>query len=269
MTNTLTDDVVRQYASADPLVVRMRTHQLYGEKKVDLDQICVEALDLNGDESLLDAGCGPGKFLEYIRSQGHDGPLTGLDQSEAMVAEVAKLGCDAVEGDVQALPFDDASFDRVVARHMLYHVPDITQALREFQRVLKPDGLLLVTTNSEHSMPNILALIQDLLAAFGQPEWNRPDARFCIENADGFFGQSGFVVQERVIRNALVFQDPDPVVAYCASVLPSLDIAGDPNLHREMEEWLQAEASQRLSAMGGEWRDPTFAGIFVGIRARD
>lgn len=240
----------------------MRTHQLYGERKVDLDQICYEALALGGDEAVLDAGCGPGQFLEVIRGKGHRGKLVGLDQSAAMVADVRQLGFDAVEGDVQALPFASRSFDRVVARHMLYHVPDIGLALREFSRVLEPDGCLLVTTNSNSSMPGILGLLQDLLAAFDQPEWDRPDARFCIENAEGFFEEAGYTVEARVIENALVFHSPDPVVDYCVSTLPSLDV--NVSLHAEMESWLVDEAGRRFEAIGREWRDPTYAGVYVG-----
>ena len=266
MPEQIADDVVRQYTSADPLVVRMRTHQLYGERKVDLDEVCYAALELSGDEALLDAGCGPGRFLDYIGARGHRGRLVGLDQSAAMVAEVAALGFEAFQGDVQRLPFEDATFDRIAARHMLYHVPDITLALREFRRVLKPAGRLLVTTNSANSMPAITSLIQDMLASIDYPAWERPDARFCIENAAGFFADAGFAIDERVINNALVFDAPEPPVAYCVSTLPSLDIPQDPALYAELERWLLDEATRRLAELGGVWRDPTYAGVYVGSR---
>lgn len=266
MPEKITKDVTRQYMSADPLVVRMRTHQLYGERQVDLDEICYRALDLTGNEELLDAGCGTGRFLDYIRERGHDGQLVGLDQSAAMVARVRELGLDAVEGDVQHLPFDAGSFDRVVARHMLYHVPDIALALDEFRRVLRPGGRLLVTTNSERSMPHITSLLQELLSVHGFPEWERPDNRFCIENATAYFAGSGLAIDEQVIENALVFHDAEPPVAYCVSCLPSLDIPQDPALYAELERWLLAEATRRLAAMGGVWRDPTYAGVYVGAR---
>ena len=264
MSNGTAGDVVRQYASTDPLKVRIQTHQLYGERQLDLNEICFDALGLRGEEALLDAGCGPGHFLAYIRERGHEGDLIGLDQSAAMVAEVATLGFRAIQADIQQLPFDDPSFDRVVARHMLYHVPDIPLALAEARRVLKPGGRLLVTTNSERSMPAITALIQDTLAAFGYDEWLRPDDRFCIENARGFFEEAGFDVNEQIIENALVFDSPEPPVAYCISCLPSLDIPQDSELRVEMERWLLAEAATRVAAMGGLWRDPTYAGVYVG-----
>jgi ubiquinone/menaquinone biosynthesis C-methylase UbiE len=263
------EDVARQYATADPLRVRMRTHELYEERRVDLDEICHAALELQGDESLLDAGCGPGRFLALISGRGHRGRLVGLDQSAAMVDEIGKLAVpghriEAVHGDVQSLPFDVGAFERVVARHMLYHVPDIPAGLAELRRVLRPDGLLLATTNSGRSLPHILDLTQDLLAAFGQPAWIRPDERFSIENAVNFLTSAGFEVDERIIDNALIFHAPEPIAAYCASLLPSLDIGHDAALVAEMEAWLAVEAERRLNALGGVWRDPKRTGVYVG-----
>ena len=60
-------------------------------------------------------------------------------------------GVDARVGDVQALPFEDASFDTVVAAWMLYHVPDLDRGLAEIARVLCPGGQLVAVTNSERA----------------------------------------------------------------------------------------------------------------------
>jgi ubiquinone/menaquinone biosynthesis C-methylase UbiE len=269
----MAEDVARQYATLDPLQIRMRTHELYEERRVDLDALCLDALALAGDEAILDAGCGPGRFLGQLAEGGHRGRLVGLDQSETMVAEVAKLAAvhprlEPYRGDVQALPFPDGSFDRAIARHMLYHVPDIPVALSELRRVLRPNGLLLVTTNSGRSLPRILELIEDMLAAFDLPGWERPDARFSIENAAAFLESAGFEVEARIIDNALLFHDPAPIAAYAASMLPSFDIHPGSPQHAEMHAWLTAEAGVRLETLGGEWRDEKRTGVFVGSVGR-
>lgn len=271
------DQVASQYATTDPLQVRMRTHELYEERRVDLDALCLDALALFGDEALLDAGCGPGRFLGQIAAGGHRGRLVGLDQSETMVAEVAKLSeaggtVEAYQGSVQALPFADAGFERAVARHMLYHVPDIPGALAELRRVLRPGGMLLVTTNGPRSLPRILDLIHDMLAAFNLlaavdlSTWERPDARFSTENAPGLLAAAGFEVEAQIIDNALIFHDPAPIAAYAASVLPSLDIQPHTPRYTEIKTWLHAEAAVRLAALGGTWRDEKRIGIWEGIR---
>ena len=75
--------------------------------------------------------------------------VVALDVSERMVELARGRGVDARVGDVQALPFADASFDTVVAAWMLYHVPDLDRGLAEIARVLAPGGQLVAVTNSE------------------------------------------------------------------------------------------------------------------------
>ncbi len=50
------------------------------------------------------------------------------------------------EIDAQSIPFEDETFDAVIANHMLYHVPDRPKAIAEIKRVLKPGGRLIATT---------------------------------------------------------------------------------------------------------------------------
>ncbi len=75
--------------------------------------------------------------------------------------------CARVDGcvaDASALPFADKSFDAVLACHMLYHVPDARLALLELRRVLRPGGVIAITTNAEGNMEPFYALGA---AAFG------------------------------------------------------------------------------------------------------
>ena len=48
--------------------------------------------------------------------------------------------------DAQSIPFDNASFDIVIANHMLYHVPNRSKAFSEIKRVLKPSGRFYSST---------------------------------------------------------------------------------------------------------------------------
>src|SRR4051812_44595070 len=103
-----------------------------------------------GTEKVLDAGCGNGLWLSALRTD-KQVMAVGLDISEGILRDArTRTGNEVpvLAGDVQALPFTDGVFDTVLALWMMYHVEEHLVALREFHRVLRDDGALLITTNS-------------------------------------------------------------------------------------------------------------------------
>lgn len=98
---------------------------------------------------VLEIGCGRGGFSKELAARGAE--LTAADFSPAAVAIARQLldGLPNVRtevADVQALPYPDGTFDRVVSLETLEHVPDWRQGLRELVRVTKPGGKLVITT---------------------------------------------------------------------------------------------------------------------------
>ncbi len=99
----------------------------------------------SGDARLLDAGCGTGGLLRDLRAAFPRARLTGLDFSpRACALARARTDAEVVEGSVTALPFAAASFDAVVSADVVCQVEDGAAALREFARVVRPGGLVLV-----------------------------------------------------------------------------------------------------------------------------
>lgn len=146
-------DLSEQYRNEANLRIRIETHQRYAIGP-PLEPVIDKALNLKGDECLLDVGTGPGDFPIRLRQSGHRGRIVGVDNSPGMIAKARSANVDVefLTADAQALPFPDDSFDIVTARHMLYHVPDISQALSAIRRVLRPDGRFLAITNSQDNM---------------------------------------------------------------------------------------------------------------------
>jgi len=108
------------------------------------------ALALASGESVLDAGCGTGLLLELeALAVGREGRAEGVDFSDDMLAH-AHARCDGLEqvnlqqGSVEALPFEDASFDALSCTQTLLYVKDMDQALKEFYRLLKPRGRIAI-----------------------------------------------------------------------------------------------------------------------------
>jgi SAM-dependent methyltransferase len=100
--------------------------------------------------ALLDAGCGPGMMVRrLLDTRPGDFRITATDRSKTMIDEVAARTSDAehvelVVADVADMPFDDGRFDVVLAMGVLEYA-DAPRALRDFARVTRPGGLVVVT----------------------------------------------------------------------------------------------------------------------------
>ncbi len=112
-------------------------------------------LDLQENDTVLDCGCGRGFYLNMARSISNC-TLTGCDSNDYdQVIDVAKKelkgkNISIVEANVlQGLPFADNSFDKIIFSEVIEHLPDDTAGLKELFRVLKPGGVLAVTTPNQ------------------------------------------------------------------------------------------------------------------------
>lgn len=116
--------------------------------RVDLtDPAVLAALgDVNG-RAVLDAGCGEGYLSRELANRG--ATVTGIDLDPELIRAAQDLeavegrGIDFHHGDVAAIPTGDATFDRIVANHLLNDVEDIGPAVAELARVLRPGGHLV------------------------------------------------------------------------------------------------------------------------------
>ena len=112
-----------------------------------------DALALDRDVDVLEIGFGGGRLLSRVLDA-TDGQVAGLELSDVMMRRAERRFRRArqagrlqlMRGDVAALPFDDASFDRVVSVHTIYFWRDVERALREIARVLRPGGELVLGT---------------------------------------------------------------------------------------------------------------------------
>jgi SAM-dependent methyltransferase len=218
-------EILREQAYADDslLDVRRRTHELYTVDPVDFGRWTLEQMSWRGDERVLDVGCGPGDMLQAMARRHHDwGLLAGLDLSTGMVATAAGaaqgLGIQHFVGDGQALPLPGGSFDVVMARHMLYHVPDIDRALAQVARVLRPGGRFLATTNSRHTMAEYHALREQAAASFpAMAHSEMITDRFSLENGPSFLQPYFDQVEVHTLPGILRFPNTQPFVDYFES----------------------------------------------------
>ncbi len=112
-----------------------------------------QALDLEPGMRVLDAGCGTGNFEHFVHEKNPPKVcIDAIDFSEAMLSIASKKNADLDNVTFSAgnlsspLPFPDASFDRILSINVLYALPDPDFTMRELLRVLKPNGVIVVTS---------------------------------------------------------------------------------------------------------------------------
>jgi len=266
--------VLRQEAYADDthLGVRRRTHQLYTVDPVDLGRWTMERLPWRGDERVLDVGCGPGDLLRSMaRHRDGWGVLAGFDFSAGMAAQAAAaaagLPVRVMVADAQANPFPDRSFDVVLARHMLYHVPDIGRAVAEAARVLRPGGYFLATTNSAGTMPEYWAIRERAARRF--PAMTRPNTlahRFSLENGVAFLEPHFCRIEVHTLPGILRFPAAQPFVDYFATTRALSMPAGHTDAEWEaVIDFVRAEA-EAVVARQGRLDVTKITGAIVGVK---
>jgi ubiquinone/menaquinone biosynthesis C-methylase UbiE len=169
-------------------------------------RLAAEALRVRRGHLVLDAGTAVGDFARDLAFMtGQLGSVTALDNS-ASVLSMAKARHDGsrvhyVRGDISALAFPDATFDRVHSERVLRSVPDPDRAVAELIRVLRPHGRLCVVDTD-----------WEAVQLDGPPEPVLRRAREMIANVGPSTGRSmGRTLRRRLIRAGLADVGTEPV----------------------------------------------------------
>ena len=123
---------------------------------------------LRPGQRVLDVAIGTGLVArEALRITGKEGAVIGIDLSEAMLAEARRsLDIPLIQGRAEDLPLADESVDFVTMGYALRHVSDLAKTFREFHRVLRPNGTLLILEISPPKNPVTRAVASFYLGRF-------------------------------------------------------------------------------------------------------
>ena len=93
------------------------------------------------EREVLEVGCGTGLILERLATMAKR--AVGVDLSPGMLEHARARGLDVHEGSATELPFEDETFDAAVSFKVLAHVEDISRAMGEMGRVVRPGGRVM------------------------------------------------------------------------------------------------------------------------------
>ena len=221
-----------QYKDSSNLNARINLHKAYTQAEHDWQPWVFERLKLKMGQRVLECGCGPGDLwrtnLDQIPERCH---ITLTDLSEGMVA-AAKANLSESEHhfefqplNIETLPFEDNSFDLIVANHMLYHVPDIPKAIGEVMRVLKPNGRFVAATNGDNHMKELSEIGQELFHDVAElndtrlKQLGQQMLDFRLENGIDFLEERFSQVDLHIYESSLMVTETAPLIRFVLSMV--------------------------------------------------
>jgi ubiquinone/menaquinone biosynthesis C-methylase UbiE len=222
--------LTEQYKNQDNLRARINLHERFSTNKTDFSTWILSHIKQNHNEeklSLLELGTGPANFWVKTKALVPKAWQLSLSDLSIGMIEAAKEATkdftnqiDYQVIDAQSIPFEDNSFDIIMANHMLYHVPNIDKAISEIRRVLKPDGRFYAATNGNEHLKELDSFIVEQLAS-KLPECEFELMRglaFRLENGKGIINKHFQTIYLHTFKCDLSVTEAEPFMAYILSM---------------------------------------------------
>lgn len=143
----------------------IKTLERMNKEHTSLSLWGISHIDINKNDTVLDAGCGGGINLKRLQQLAADGVTYGIDYSDVSVGKSEEVNRDLIDdgkivvkqADVQDLPFEDNFFDVVTAFETTYFWPNLVNSFKEIRRVLKKNGkfAIILATNGDENNPHL------------------------------------------------------------------------------------------------------------------
>jgi ubiquinone/menaquinone biosynthesis C-methylase UbiE len=176
---------------------------------------------------VIELGFGAGWLLDELKRTLPNVELCGLDMSAGFSGRAYHEHGDRVRvlmGDMERLPFGDASFDVIVTCWTLYFMRDVDVALAEITRCLKQGGRLIAATNAPDHEAEVGDLVrQAIRAALGRDKPDHDVAyRFDLDSGDAYVRRHFPNIEVRHWNGELVLSDPRDIEALWQKWEPAL-----------------------------------------------
>jgi ubiquinone/menaquinone biosynthesis C-methylase UbiE len=150
--------IEEQYKNSSNLNTRINIHNLYSTNKEDWHIWLFDQYEISPNSNILEIGCGDGTFWFKNRDRIpgvwnitlSDFSLGMIESAKNKLRDIPNITYRQL--NIEEIPFEDNHFDVVIANHMLYHVPNRQNALKEVRRVLKKGGVFYSSTIGKNHM---------------------------------------------------------------------------------------------------------------------
>jgi ubiquinone/menaquinone biosynthesis C-methylase UbiE len=261
-----TNIVKTQYSSDKNLNARRELHTRFSTNKYGWSKWLFDKYVFTPNCKVIEFGCGNGAlWKENIERIPSDVEIVLSDFSEGMV-DASKANLNSVAHiksyrmlDIQSIPYEDSSFDVVIANHMLYHVPNRDRAIKEVYRILKPGGVFYASTNGLNHMKGLKSLIQGFDSRIQYKDFSIA-GEFGLENGEEQLRKSFNSVERHIYEDSLKVTEAQPLVDY------ALSLGGHINIDKIVKETYLNEFYNYINGIIAEESSITIlksSGIFI------
>ena len=212
-----------QYQNATNISARIRLHRNHSVNRQGWFPWIYEQCRITDGMKILELGCGNGAlWTENLSRLPEHVSVTLSDISEGMLRD-ARRSIGSLDArfsfrafDCASIPFEDQSFDLVIANHVLFYCRDIPRVCREVRRVLTPRGRFLCSAYGRDHMQEISSLVREfdsriVLSAEKLYE------RFGLENGRRLLASVVSAVDCRLYEDAICLDRAEPLIEYILS----------------------------------------------------
>lgn len=212
-----------QYRNSTNISARIRLHRLFSSNKQGWFPWIYEQCQITEGMKILELGCGNGRlWIENKAKLPADCEIILSDISEGMIRDVRReqsLQDDRFSFaafDCHAIPYEDASFDLVIANHVLFYCKDVDRVCSEVGRVLKPGGRFVCGTYGVAHMQEVSRLVtqfDDRITLSGENLYEH----FGKENGTQALAPYFAEVDWQQYEDALIVTQAEPLIEYVLS----------------------------------------------------
>lgn len=212
-----------QYQDASNIASRIRLHKLYSTNKIGWFSWIFEQCPIQENMQILEIGCGDGTLWnENLDILPSNISITLSDLSEGMVRDARRnIGTNDArfsysQFDCKEIPYEDATFDLVIANHVLFYCDNLKQVCAEVSRVLKPGGIFICSAYGAKHMKEISILVSSFDERITLSAEKLYD-QFGIENGAYVLQPAFSSVAFRAYKDSLLVTKAEDLIEYILS----------------------------------------------------